>query len=124
MAAVTVGKPIPWKPDDPQSADDTLLGRDVGYDIIFGFGVFFSVFTSILVGAPKLFLHPTTWTATLLQSSNVAWTCEPPYPPNSLSETVLRRRYQRSVLVRCGRVDRSFRNTRGGRAAGFKVCAG
>ena len=78
---------------------DTVLPQGAGYGIVLGFGVFFSVFTSLLVyldtkyGGTKMtseqfntagrsvktglsasvIVSQWTWAATLLQSSNVAW---------------------------------------------------
>ncbi|KAG8462097.1 hypothetical protein KFE25_011547 [Diacronema lutheri] len=87
--------PIPWR----GTGTDTVLPQGAGYGIVLGFGVFFSVFTSLLVyldtkyGGTKMtseqfntagrsvktglsasvIVSQWTWAATLLQSSNVAW---------------------------------------------------
>lgn len=79
--------------------DDPPLPESVGYVVVLGFGAVFSIFTTIIVFAEKMFGGDTmtserfntagrsvktgltasvivsqwTWAATLLQSSNVAW---------------------------------------------------
>mmetsp|Transcript_67 Transcript_67/g.264 ORF Transcript_67/g.264 Transcript_67/m.264 type:complete len:658 (+) Transcript_67:35-2008(+) len=87
--------PIPWK----DAEDTSVLPLGAGFAIVIGFGVFFSLFTSLLVFLDTKFagtqmtseqfntagrsvkigltaaviVSQWTWAATLLQSSNVAW---------------------------------------------------
>ena len=98
--------PPSWE-DSPQfQGQETYFGGDaplpvwVGYAVVLGFGLFFSIFTTIVVFLDKAFsdnatmtseqfntagrmvktgltasviISQWTWAATLLQSSNVAW---------------------------------------------------
>jgi len=89
-----------YKGRDSFFGDETPLPLESGYAIVLGFGAFFSVFTTVLVYLDKKYngtehtseffntagrtvktgltasviVSQWTWAATLLQSSNVAWT--------------------------------------------------
>merc|ERR1719329_1029286 len=95
--------PVPWgnDPDNCKMEDSSgcLMPLGAGFGIVLGFGVFFSIVTSVLVFLEGKFGHVKmtsehfntagrdvktgltasvivsqwTWAATLLQSSNVAW---------------------------------------------------
>ena len=99
---VNWNKPVEWAGSNCSMSDSSgcLISLGLGFAIVLGFGVFFSIFTSMLVWMEKKFggvkmtsehfntggrdvktgltasviVSQWTWAATLLQSSNVAWT--------------------------------------------------